>query len=47
MGEKTIPTPRGERGELGGLGIELMNEENLDILRRNRAQGHVVLHGRT
>jgi hypothetical protein len=47
MGEKTIPTPRWECGEFGGLGIELMNEEDLDILSRNRAQCHAVLHLRT
>src|SRR5271170_3028738 len=47
MGEETIPTPRRECGEPSGLGIELMNEEDLNIVSRNRAQCHAVFHLRT
>ena len=47
MVEIGLATPRWECGELGGLGIELMNEEDRDIVSLNRTQGHAVFHSRT
>ena len=38
MGEKHRSIPRGECGELGGLGIELVNEEDREIVSLNRTE---------
>ena len=38
MGKKRISIPRWECGELGGLGIELMNEEDREIVSLNRTE---------
>ena len=38
MGKERISIPRRECGELGGLGIELMNEEDREIVSLNRTE---------
>lgn len=38
MGEERSSIPRREGGEFGGLGIELMNEEDREIVRFNRTE---------